>query len=92
MKILEQVISVNRVYCKKCKDTPTSHHGHDFVSCKCGAISVDGGPNYLRRIGDLNCYIELSEYDYRERTITQGMEDMYRDMEKRGDAIKILED
>lgn len=92
MKILEQIIAVNRVYCKKCKDTPISHHGHDFTSCKCGAIAVDGGPNYLRRVGDLNCYIEFSEYDYRERIVDESITGtMYRDMADRGE-IKILED
>jgi hypothetical protein len=28
-----------------------SKHRHDFVTCTCGAISVDGGQDYLRRVG-----------------------------------------
>jgi hypothetical protein len=28
-----------------------SKHRHDFVTCTCGAISVDGGQAYLRRVG-----------------------------------------
>ena len=33
-------------------------HRHDFVSCKCHAVSVDGGMSYLRRVG--TNYIEQS--------------------------------
>jgi hypothetical protein len=56
-------IKHNRIKCKKCNDVIESCHEHDFVSCKCGAVSVDGGHNYLRRVGELDNMIELSEYD-----------------------------
>lgn len=38
----------NRAKCKKCEDVIESFHRHDFVSCKCGEISVDGGQEYFR--------------------------------------------
>lgn len=38
----------NRVRCKKCNDIIESKHRHDFVRCKCGAVFVDGGIDYLR--------------------------------------------
>lgn len=41
----------NSATCKKCKDQIQSTHVHDFVSCKCGGIFVDGGCDYLRRGG-----------------------------------------
>lgn len=47
------MIIVNQVECLKCGDKPFSKHRHDFVSCKCGNISVDGGQEYLRRVGSL---------------------------------------
>lgn len=50
----------NQVRCKKCGDEPFSAHRHDFRSCKCGAISVDGGLDYLRRVGDISSSEELS--------------------------------
>lgn len=53
-------ILVNQAQCKTCGDIITSHHVHDFVSCSCGAIAVDGGRDYLRRCGNLDAYIELS--------------------------------
>jgi hypothetical protein len=53
----------NAAKCKKCKDVIESTFRHDFVSCKCGAIFVDGGKDYLRRGGDLDDIIDLSEWE-----------------------------
>jgi hypothetical protein len=46
------MIVQNQVRCHKCGDEPYSASGHDFKSCKCGNIAVDGGMNYLRRVGN----------------------------------------
>lgn len=42
-------IILNRIQCNLCGDIITSHHRHDFVTCKCTAVSVDGGRQYLKR-------------------------------------------
>ena len=47
------MIVQNAVICLSCGDTIISKHRHDFVTCTCGAISVDGGQEYLRRVGGL---------------------------------------
>ena len=52
----------NRARCKRCGDIIESKHVHDFVSCKCGAICVDGGHDYIRRGGQLDCIEDLTEY------------------------------
>jgi len=52
---------INAVECTKCGDIPRSRNRHDYRPCKCGAIAVDGGSWYLRRVGDLDGYIERSE-------------------------------
>jgi len=39
----------NSAICKLCGDEIESKYRHDYVSCKCGGISVDGGKDYLRR-------------------------------------------
>ena len=57
---MNKMLLQNQVRCKKCGDEPYSKHRHDFVSCKCGAVSVDGGMDYIRRVGDLNGYTEMS--------------------------------
>lgn len=52
------MIIQNQVRCNICKDEPFSSHRHDYKSCKCGNIAVDGGMEYLRRVG--GNYTELS--------------------------------
>lgn len=47
------MIIQNAVTCNKCGEFIVSKHRHDFVTCHCGAISVDGGQAYLRRVGGL---------------------------------------
>ena len=55
-------IKVNKVRCLKCEDVIESTHRHDFVTCKCGNVSVDGGKDYLKRSAlDEGKYEELSE-------------------------------
>lgn len=44
-------ITRNSVICKLCLDEIVSTHRHDFRFCKCGNIAVDGGKEYLRRVG-----------------------------------------
>ena len=53
----------NAAQCLRCMDIIESKHTHDFVSCKCGRICVDGGLDYLRRVGDLDNFQDLSEYE-----------------------------
>jgi|GEM_PF-939951 len=45
------MIVQNAVICNKCNDFIFSMNRHDFVKCNCGNIAVDGGQDYLRRVG-----------------------------------------
>ena len=56
-------ILVNKIQCKKCKDIIESKHVHDFKWCTCKSIAVDGGLEYLRRVGNLEDIIELSKFE-----------------------------
>lgn len=53
----------NRIKCKKCGEIIESTSRHDFKFCKCGAVAVDGGKDYLRRVGSKEDYEELVEYE-----------------------------
>ena len=55
-----QRIVRNAIRCKKCNDIIQSNSRHDFKSCQCGAVAVDGGLDYLRRIGNQEDWEELS--------------------------------
>ena len=48
----ETVILSNQIECLSCGDKPYSRTRHDFRSCKCESVSVDGGQAYLRRVGE----------------------------------------
>ena len=37
------------VTCRACGDTITSLYRHDYQTCECGDVSVDGGRDYIRR-------------------------------------------
>lgn len=38
----------SQLRCPKCHDLISSIHRHDFRTCECGALSLDGGRDYLR--------------------------------------------
>lgn len=59
---MKRRITKNAVKCKICGDIIESTYRHDFVTCSCGNVSVDGGHDYLRRaFRNREEYIELSE-------------------------------
>jgi hypothetical protein len=62
---MRTVVIINKAQCKLCGDILTSTSHHDYQTCSCGEISVDGGKSYIKRSAkDLNNIIELSEtYD-----------------------------
>lgn len=39
----------NQAQCLLCGDVIESKNRHDYVTCSCGNLSVDGGTDYLRR-------------------------------------------
>lgn len=57
-----QIIIRNAVRCNHCGDVIDSNYTHDFKTCCCGRVTVDGGHDYLRRCAaSENDYTELSE-------------------------------
>lgn len=59
MEKKEKIIS-NKIKCKKSGDVIESKNTNDYKRCSCGAVAVDGGKNYLKRIGIEEEYEELS--------------------------------
>ena len=47
----------NAIRCNLCGDEIESTYRHNYVTCKCGACSVDGGHDYLRR-----CFRKKEDY------------------------------
>ena len=58
---MKKKIIKNAIQCNLCIEIIESADRHMFVTCKCGACSVDGGHDYLRRsFREPNCYTDLS--------------------------------
>ena len=55
------MIKRNAARCRKCGTVIESKAVHDFVSCKCGAIFVDGGLDYLRAGGNPEDFESLAD-------------------------------
>lgn len=54
----------NRIKCNHCGEIIESYTVHDFKFCKCGAVAVDGGHDYLKRSfkNSPEDYTDLIEY------------------------------
>ena len=66
----------NVIRCNHCGDVIESVHRHDFRTCRCGCVSVDGGHDYLRR-----CCAN-SPADYTDLSITEAPPDEDANNEK----------
>ncbi len=65
----------NAAQCRRCLDEIESKYRHDWVSCKCGAIFVDGGKDYCRRGGNPEDFLDLTEVEgAKERKGTNSLE------------------
>ena len=53
----------NAAKCYDCDTVILSRSVHDFVSCRCGNIFVDGGLEYIRHGWRNDNWISLVEYD-----------------------------
>ena len=53
----------NAVRCNCCGNIIESTHRHDFKTCSCGRVSVDGGLDYIRRsFRSRDDFTELSKF------------------------------
>lgn len=59
---MNKKIVQNSIICNSCKEEIYSASVHDFRYCSCEKVAVDGGMEYLRRIGidytDTSFYME----------------------------------
>lgn len=73
IRTIEQ-IRTNKIKCRKCGDIIESINVQDFNWCSCGAVAVDGGREYLRRVGNENDFEELSHFIKLAEITTEGFE------------------
>ena len=74
-------IKRNAARCNHCGDVIESTYRHDFVTCSCGKVSVDGGHDYLRRCANSpNDYTDLSETAEVEEPVKRQDETVWRNI------------
>lgn len=59
----KEIIVANKIKCVYCGDIIESKTTNDFKRCSCGTVAIDGGHEFLKRIGAEEDYIELSEVE-----------------------------
>ena len=59
---MEKIVT-NKIRCKKCGDVIESIHRHDFKFCKCRKVAVDGGRDYLRRVGNSDDFVDMTLFE-----------------------------
>ena len=69
--MMEKIIT-NKIQCKHCEEIIESKSIHNFVTCKCGTCSVDGGHYHLSR-----SYKHTPEQDYIELSEVEEVDDEY---------------
>ena len=52
-------MKINSVYTLCCDSFLVSDHVHDFVTCSCGEVSIDGGNDYRKRLGKKEYFLEI---------------------------------
>lgn len=52
------MILKNSAMCGDCWQEIVSRHKHDYTTCSCGQLSIDGGSSYLKR--NSNHYVDTS--------------------------------
>ncbi|AMQ04979.1 hypothetical protein H7992_02665 [Sporosarcina sp. resist] len=64
---MKKKLKRNRIRCIHCNNIIESKNTNDFKLCKCGAVGIDGGLDYPKRIFGSNPaeehYKELAEYE-----------------------------
>ena len=68
----------NAIQCLSCDEVIVSTHRHDFKTCKCGNVSVDGGLEYKRRaFKGVHSYLERCAWTYSKHTKPGDADDKY---------------
>lgn len=63
----------NMAKCKLCGDIIESKTTHDFRQCSCGAVAVDGGHDYLRRVGWPKNFEDMSVTESDDQSQPRGV-------------------
>ena len=83
------MITVSTIQCPKCKDTIYSRTRHDFRSCSCKSIFIDGGLDYTRT-GALKEDIDINNLEIEEIKVDATAGDLYYDWNMKEDKYGLI--
>lgn len=87
-----EILLRNSIKCNHCNDEIESKYRHDFVTCKCGKVSVDGGKDYGRtmftKVSDYTntSIVDDGSHELRRQYLTWG-NNYDKDMNKLSETI-----
>ena len=76
-KPVEVTTKVSAIQCPKCKQWVYSRARHDFNSCSCGAVAIDGGFDYTKLSYDPD--IKFEDIKFESFDIKASKADLYND-------------
>ena len=80
----------NRAKCRLCQSVIESYHYYDYVSCKCGEISVTGGPDSYQSASKDHSYKNFIRVDDEDNEVCITLVDT--EEPKSMDAPKLTRD
>lgn len=78
-------MQITAIQCKKCKAIVYSRTTHDMRTCPCGAVSIDGGREYVRICGDYDGYILIYNFEVKATPLQ-----LYKDWNSYADKYGVV--
>ncbi len=83
----------NKAKCKLCHSIIESFHDMDYVSCKCGHISVSGGPKMECSAIDWNNFLRVDDQGNEILVkVKDDVKPLYNENPSREDKLKMLDE
>lgn len=79
---------VKAIQCPECKDVIFSRARHDFHSCSCKTVSIDGGFDYIRILYSPGVKKSPESFDLE---VEQTREELYKDWNLSKDKFGVIQ-
>jgi hypothetical protein len=79
---MEKITTVYALRCSKCGDVIFSRARHDFNSCTCTSLSIDGGLDYTKVAFDPKFIAGIDSLVRLELRLPVSVSDLYQDWNK----------
>ena len=77
-------LKVNAIECPKCHETLYSRARHDYRTCSCGEVAIDGGFDYIR------VSFKKQEPVEKEVWVLVSIKELYQDWNSKADKYGVI--